>query len=79
VLSDRAGLPWVIRATQQGKPNKTIAYQLNICESTVKLHLRKVMKKLKAKNRTEVAIKAQTGLFDRFADQTKTTPAAIPS
>jgi DNA-binding NarL/FixJ family response regulator len=69
----------VIRAIQQGKPNKTIAYQLNMCESTVKLHLRKVMKKLKAKNRTEVAIKAQTGLFDRFANQTKTATAASPS
>jgi ATP/maltotriose-dependent transcriptional regulator MalT len=79
VLSDRAGLPWVIRAIQQGKPNKTIACQLNMCKSTVKLHLRKVMKKLKAKNRTEVAIKAQTGPFDRFAGQTKTTPVAISS
>ena len=60
----------VIRAIQQGKPNKTIAYQLNMCESTVKLHLRNVMKKLKAKNRTEVAIKAQSGLFVPLASHT---------
>jgi DNA-binding NarL/FixJ family response regulator len=59
----------VIRAIQQGKPNKTIAYELNLCESTVKVHVRNVMKKLKAKNRTEVAIKAQTGLLAPLASQ----------
>ncbi|HVP99161.1 MAG TPA: response regulator transcription factor [Roseiarcus sp.] len=49
----------VVRAIQQGKPNKIIAYELGMCESTVKVHVRNVMKKLKAKNRTEVAVKAQ--------------------
>jgi DNA-binding NarL/FixJ family response regulator len=48
----------VIRAIQQGKPNKIIAYELNMCESTVKVHVRHVMKKLRAKNRTDVAIRA---------------------
>jgi DNA-binding NarL/FixJ family response regulator len=52
----------VVRAIQQGKPNKIIAYELNMCESTVKVHVRNIMRKLKAKNRTEVAIKAQTAL-----------------
>jgi DNA-binding NarL/FixJ family response regulator len=52
----------VIRAIQKGKSNKVIAYELNMCESTVKVHVRNIMKKLKARNRTEVAIKAQTGL-----------------
>jgi DNA-binding NarL/FixJ family response regulator len=60
----------VIRAIQQGEPNKTIAYHLNMCESTVKVHVRNVMKKLKAKNRTEVAIKAQNGLIAPSAHQT---------
>jgi len=50
----------VVHAIQQGKSNKVIAYELNMCESTVKVHVRNIMKKLKAKNRTEVAIKAQT-------------------
>jgi DNA-binding NarL/FixJ family response regulator len=49
----------VIRALQQGKPNKVIAYELNMCESTVKVHVRNLMKKLKAKNRTDLAIKTQ--------------------
>lgn len=46
----------VARALRKGAPNKVIAYQLNMCESTVKVHVRNIMKKLKAKNRTEVAL-----------------------
>ena len=45
----------VIEAVRQGKANKTIAYELRLQESTVKVHIRNIMKKLKAKNRTEVA------------------------
>src|ERR1700722_8439443 len=52
----------VIRAIQKGKSNKVIAYDLNMCESTVKVHIRNVMRKLEAKNRTDVAIKAQASL-----------------
>jgi DNA-binding NarL/FixJ family response regulator len=48
----------VVRALQHGKSNKVIAYELGMCEGTVKVHVRRVMKKLKAKNRTEVAIKS---------------------
>ena len=47
----------VVRAIQQSKSNKIIAYELNMCESTVKVHVRNIMKKLNAKNRTEVAMK----------------------
>jgi DNA-binding NarL/FixJ family response regulator len=52
----------VVRAIQKGKSNKVIAYELNMCESTVKVHVRRIMKKLNAKNRTEVAIKSQSVL-----------------
>lgn len=45
----------VVEAIRQGKPNKIIAYELNMCESTVKVHVRAIMKKMKAKNRTQVA------------------------
>ena len=48
----------VVRAIQQGKSNKVIAYELGMCESTVKVHVRSIMKKLNAKNRTDVAIKS---------------------
>ncbi|MDN5928516.1 MAG: response regulator transcription factor [Hyphomicrobiales bacterium] len=47
----------VVEALRQGKANKIIAYELNLCESTVKVHIRSIMRKLKATNRTEVAYK----------------------
>src|SRR3954451_23409037 len=45
----------VVDSLLKGKANKIIAYELNMCESTVKVHVRSIMKKLKARNRTEVA------------------------
>ena len=45
----------VLNSLRLGKPNKIIAYELGMCESTVKVHVRNIMKKLKAKTRTEVA------------------------
>lgn len=47
----------VVQALRRGKANKIIAYELNMRESTVKVHIRNIMKKLKATNRTEVAYK----------------------
>jgi DNA-binding NarL/FixJ family response regulator len=54
-LSERQGV--VADAVALGKPNKIIAYELDLCESTVKVHIRTIMKKLHARNRTEVAFK----------------------
>ncbi|MDX7950266.1 response regulator transcription factor [Lichenihabitans sp. Uapishka_5] len=45
----------VAKALRKGTPNKVIAYELNMCESTVKVHVRHIMKKLHAKNRTQIA------------------------
>ena len=45
----------VVEALRRGKANKIIAYELNMRESTVKVHVRNIMKKLHATNRTEVA------------------------
>jgi len=45
----------VIDALRKGKANKIIAYELNMKESTVKVHVRNIMKRLKAHNRTEVS------------------------
>jgi DNA-binding NarL/FixJ family response regulator len=47
----------VVDALRRGKANKIIAYELNLRESTVKVHIRNIMRKLKATNRTEVAFK----------------------
>jgi DNA-binding CsgD family transcriptional regulator len=46
----------VLRRLWMGKPNKAIAYELNMCESTVKVHIRQIMKKLNATNRTQVVV-----------------------
>jgi DNA-binding NarL/FixJ family response regulator len=51
----------VLDVLRQGKSNKFIANELNLCESTVKIHVRNIMKKLHAKNRTEVALRAGSG------------------
>ncbi|MDP9807695.1 DNA-binding NarL/FixJ family response regulator [Rhizobium tibeticum] len=62
----------VVQALRKGKANKIIAYELNLRESTVKVHIRNIMKKLKATNRTEVAYK----LNDIFqSDARWATPA----
>ncbi|MBE0531561.1 MAG: response regulator transcription factor [Rhodospirillales bacterium] len=50
----------VVLALRQGKPNKIIAHELSMRESTVKVHIRNIMKKLKATNRTEVAFMTNT-------------------
>jgi DNA-binding NarL/FixJ family response regulator len=47
----------IIESVRKGKPNKVIAYELCMCESTVKVHLRNVMRKLKVSNRTELVYK----------------------
>ena len=52
----------VIAALRKGKANKIIAFELQMRESTVKVHVRNIMKKLKARNRTEVAYLANSML-----------------
>jgi DNA-binding NarL/FixJ family response regulator len=52
----------VVEEIRSGKANKQIAYDLNMSEHTVKVHLRHIMRKLKARNRTEVAVRSGTVL-----------------
>jgi DNA-binding NarL/FixJ family response regulator len=49
----------VLSLLQQGKPNKIIAYDLGMTESTVKVHIRNIMRKMGATNRTQAVYKAQ--------------------
>jgi DNA-binding NarL/FixJ family response regulator len=46
----------VLDRIRQGKQTKIIAYELSMCESTVKVHIRQIMKKLNARNRTQVVV-----------------------
>jgi DNA-binding NarL/FixJ family response regulator len=48
----------VLHQLKFGKANKLIAYELEMSESTVKVHIRNIMRKMNAKNRTEVACRA---------------------
>jgi len=44
----------VITSLKRGTSNKVIASELKMSESTVKVHIRNIMKKMKVRNRTEV-------------------------
>jgi DNA-binding NarL/FixJ family response regulator len=48
----------VLERLTLGKANKAIAYELQMSESTVKVHIKSIMNKLKATNRTEVVCRA---------------------
>jgi DNA-binding NarL/FixJ family response regulator len=54
----------VVREMAKGISNKGIARALGIQESTVKVHVRQVMRKLKAANRTQVALQARSWCQD---------------
>jgi DNA-binding NarL/FixJ family response regulator len=49
----------VLELLRKGKPNKIIARELNIEETTVKVHVRRILKKLNAANRTQAGLVAQ--------------------
>ena len=46
----------ILRLIAQGKTNKYIARELNIVESTVKVHVKNLLKKLSLKSRVEAAL-----------------------
>jgi len=46
----------VLELLHQGKQNKNIAYELGMAESTTKVHIRTIMRKLNARNRTQVVL-----------------------
>ena len=49
----------VLRSLATGRPNKLIAHELAICETTVKVHLRHIFRKLGTTNRTHAALLAR--------------------
>ena len=54
----------VVELLREGKPNKLIAAELRMQESTVKVHMRNIMKKLHVANRTHAA-----SVANRLLDQ----------
>jgi DNA-binding NarL/FixJ family response regulator len=63
----------VIDLLREGRPNKLIARQLDMQESTVKVHVRNILKKLNAANRTHAAFVANQ-LLGKNAE-----PVALPT
>lgn len=55
----------IIGCLRRGFANKNIAYQLAMSEGTVKVHLRNIMRKLGAQNRTQIVIMTSTLDLDR--------------
>ena len=49
----------VLRSLGSGRQNKLIAHELTICETTVKVHLRHIFRKLGTTNRTHAALLAR--------------------
>jgi DNA-binding NarL/FixJ family response regulator len=62
-LSPRQGQ--VFSLLRQGKPNKVIAHELGLRESTVKVHVRSIMRKMRVNNRTEASFLASLVAVDR--------------
>jgi DNA-binding NarL/FixJ family response regulator len=54
----------ILKCIVQGQSNKVIAFNLNIKEQTVKIHINAIFKELKVTNRTQAAYRAnQLNLF----------------
>ena len=49
----------VLSHLREGKANKIIAYELGMSESTVKVHVRNIMRRMGATNRTQAVYKSQ--------------------
>jgi DNA-binding NarL/FixJ family response regulator len=48
----------VLSLLRQGKANKIIAYELGISENTAKVHIRNILRKVGATNRTQAIYKS---------------------
>ena len=56
----------ILRTLTEGASNKVIALKLVITESTVKVHMKAILRKLRLQNRTQAAIWARTHLGERL-------------
>ena len=56
----------ILRTLTEGASNKIIARKLVITESTVKVHMKAILRKLRLQNRTQAAIWARTHLGEFF-------------
>lgn len=60
----------VLREVADGYSNEQIGERLDVSKNTVRFHLRNILSKLHARNRTEAAVRAvREGLIDSTSDQ----------
>jgi two-component system, NarL family, nitrate/nitrite response regulator NarL len=57
----------ILNCLRQGAPNKAIARRLDVAEATVKVHIKAILRKIGASNRTQAAMWATTHLPPRGA------------
>lgn len=50
----------ILQLLREGAPNKHIARQLSLTESTVKVHLKSILRKIRVNNRTQAAVWAMS-------------------
>ena len=72
----------ILRTLTEGASNKVIALKLVITESTVKVHMKAILRKLRLQNRTQAAIWARTHLGEllenaRSETTERTSEAAV--
>lgn len=56
----------VLSCLMEGYSNKVIARELDVCEATVKVHVKAILRKLDVNNRTQAALWASSRGFDEF-------------
>jgi DNA-binding NarL/FixJ family response regulator len=53
----------ILQHLQLGNTNKVIGRALGISECTVKIHIRNILRKVNASNRTQAALRVRYGLY----------------
>ena len=67
----------VLRMLWNGSSNKVIAYELRMSESTVKVHIRHIMKKLNVSNRTQVVLRTRPQRLDKDLSSSRLGPPSL--
>jgi two-component system nitrate/nitrite response regulator NarL len=65
----------ILRLLTEGAPNKVIARKLGVAEATVKVHVKAILRKLRAQNRTQAAMWATTHLNSASGERPDRTPS----
>jgi two-component system nitrate/nitrite response regulator NarL len=65
----------ILRLLTEGAPNKIIARKLGVAEATVKVHIKALLRKLRAQNRTQAAMWATTHLNSVSSERSDRAPS----